>query len=292
MKIEELIENVALKLLKLASIKLPQDVKDSLIKAYNKERSAIAKIQLKNMIDNLKKAEEKNIPICQDTGLIHFYLEVGPNFKSLNKIKNALTRTVRRATKEIPLRPNAVDPFTHINTDDNTGKNVPYFNWKITDEDHLKITVLPKGAGSENYSVLRMLTPSEGEIGLKKFIIETVLKAGGFPCPPTIIGIGIGGGGNIAMELAKKALLRPINEINTNEKTAQLERELFEDINNTGIGPMGLGGDTTTLSVNIEYAHRHPASFPVAIVFNCWAARRASARINSYGDIEYLTHKI
>ncbi len=117
------------------------------------------------------------------------------------------------------------------------------------------------------------------------------MKAGGMPCPPTIIGVGIGGGANIAMELAKISLLRPIGELNPNETVAQLEEELLEAVNRTGIGPMGLGGDSTALAVKIEYAHRHPASYPVAVAFQCWAARRATARIHSNGQVEYLTHQ-
>jgi fumarate hydratase subunit alpha len=184
-----------------------------------------------------------------------------------------------------------VNPFTNKNSGDNTGRYIPYVNWEISDGDWLEISVLLKGGGSENACALRMMEPSEGVEGMKKFVVECVLKAGGMPCPPTIVGVGVGGGADIAMALAKRALLRPIGEENPNMDLAKIEKELCEAINVTGIGPMGLGGDVTALDVKIEYAHRHPASYPVAVAFQCWAARRAAARIYPNGEIEYLTHK-
>ena len=136
-----------------------------------------------------------------------------------------------------------------------------------------------------------MLKPAEGLDGLKRFVIESVVRAGGMPCPPTIIGVGIGGGANIAMELAKKALLKPLDEQHPSSVVNRLEQELLEAVNKTGIGPMGLGGDTTALALKIEYAHRHPASYPVAVAFQCWAARRATVRIYMDGHVECLSHK-
>jgi fumarate hydratase subunit alpha len=137
-----------------------------------------------------------------------------------------------------------------------------------------------------------MLVPGEGIKGLKKFAVDAVINAGAKPCPPNILGIAIGGGADIAIKLAKKALLKPLNEPNQDPEIAKLEKEIFEAANMTGIGPMGLGGKTTVLGVHVDYAFRHPASFPAAVAFNCWAARRATARINADGTVEYLTHKI
>jgi fumarate hydratase subunit alpha len=136
-----------------------------------------------------------------------------------------------------------------------------------------------------------MLLPSDGVKGMKRFVVDSVIKAGAQPCPPTVVGVGFGGGADVAMSLAKKALLRPLGEANSEPKVARSERELFEAANMTGIGPMGLGGKTTVLGVHVDYAFRHPASFPVAVAFNCWAARRASARISGDGRVEYLAHK-
>jgi len=288
---EATIVDVAVNLLKQAVTVLPEDVKNALKKAYEKERSQIGKLQLKAILENIELAEKTATPICQDTGLISFYLEAGSEFKNLEKVEYALVKAVQRATKEIPLRPNTVDPFTQENPSDNTGSHVPYVRWRIVEGGSLRITAFPKGGGSENTCALRMMKPSDGLRGLKEFVVDSVINAGGMPCPPTIIGVGVGGGANIAMELAKQALMKPINEPNLNTQAAKFERELLEAVNKTGIGPMGLGGDATALAVKVEYAHRHPASFPVAVAFQCWAARKATAVIHADGKVEYLTYR-
>ncbi len=292
MEIGNLIEDVAFNLLKLAVIKLPTDVKEALQQAYREETSEAGKVNLKAILTNIEFAEKMNTPICQDTGTIIFYVKAGAQAEGLEKVEAALRSATKRATIEVPLRPNAVDPFTRKNSGDNTGRFIPYVNWEVTDGDSIEITVLPKGGGSENVCALGMITPGEGVKGLKRFVIDTVIKAGAKPCPPNILGVGVGGGADIAMKTAKKALLRPLNQSNPNQELAQLEKELYEAANSTGIGPMGLGGKFTVLGVNIEYAHRHPASYPVAVAYQCWAARRATARINADGTVEYLTHKV
>jgi fumarate hydratase subunit alpha len=288
----QVVENVAIKLLQLAVTELPQDVKDALKKAYQQEKDPVGKSQLKAILDNVQLAEKTCTPMCQDTGVIIFYVKAGSKLTGLDKIENALKKATKKATKDLPLRPNAVDPFTQQNSSDNTGKHVPYIHWEIVPGDTLELTVLPKGGGSENVSALGMLNPSQGLSGLKKFVIDTVVKAGAKPCPPTILGVGVGGGADIAVNLAKKSLLTPLNQPNPDPKLAKLEEELTKAANQTGIGPMGLGGRTTVLAVKIDYAQRHPASYPVAVVTQCWAARRASARIYSDGKVEYLTHKV
>ncbi|MCX8170731.1 MAG: fumarate hydratase [Candidatus Bathyarchaeota archaeon] len=287
-----LIKDVALKLLELAAIRLPDDVKDALRKAYYEEKSPIGRLNLKNILENIELAEKENIPVCQDTGIISFYLKAGSRFRGLGEVEGALRKAVREATLSIPLRPNAVDFFSEENSGDNTGRYLPYLIWDVFDGDYLEITALLKGGGSENACTLKMMNPSEGLNGLKRFILESVIKAGGLPCPPTIIGVGLGGGADISMSLAKRALLKPLNEKPRDERIASLEEELREAVNMTGIGPMGLGGNITALAVKVEYAHRHPASYPAAIAFQCWAARRATARILSDNAVEYLTHKV
>ena len=289
--LQNIIEKLTVNLLRLAVTELPADVKKALKDAYRKERNPIGKIQLKAILENIQLAEEERIPICQDTGLISFYVKVGSEFRYLSKIEEALIKGVKRATVEIPLRPNAVNPFTQRNTNNNIGRYVPCIHWSIIDGDYLEITAFPKGGGSENMCTLRILKPAEGLSGLKRFVIESVVDAGGMPCPPTIIGVGVGGTSDMAMNLAKKALLRPINKSHSDPIIAELERDLLRAVNSTGVGPMGLGGDSTALALKIEYAHRHPASYPVAIAFQCWAARRATARVYSDGRIECLSHK-
>lgn len=288
----KIVENVAFNIIKQAVIYLPDDVKQALKKAYTEETSETGKTQLKAILDNIELAEKYQAPVCQDTGTIIFFIKAGAQTKNLDKVEEALISATRKATKEVPLRPNAVDPFTQKNSGDNTGRFIPYVNWEIVSSDSLELTVMTKGGGSENVCVTGMLVPGEGINGLKKFVVEAVIKAGAQPCPPNILGIAIGGGADISMKLAKKALLKPLNEPNPDPAIAKLEREVFEAANMTGIGPMGLGGKTTVLGVHIDYAFRHPASFPAAVAFNCWAARKASARINADGTVEYLTHKI
>jgi fumarate hydratase subunit alpha len=287
----KIVENVAFNILKQAVIYLPDDVKQALKKAYAEETSETGKTQLKAILDNIELAEKYQAPVCQDTGTIIVYIKAGSKAKDLDKVEEALINAVRKATKEIPLRPNAVDPFTQKNSGDNTGRFIPYVNWEIVPGDSLELTVMTKGGGSENVCVTGMLVPGEGVKGLKKFVIDAVIKAGAKPCPPTILGIAMGGGADISMKLAKKTLLKPLNEANPNPEIAKLETEIYEAANMTGIGPMGLGGKTTVLGVHVDYAFRHPASFPAAVAFNCWASRRASARISADGSVEYLTHK-
>jgi fumarate hydratase subunit alpha len=289
---QEIVERVGFKLIKLASIYLPQDVKKALRNALAQEKSATGKTQLKAILDNIEFAEKYQAPICQDTGTIIFYVNAGAKAKNLDEIERALIRATKKATAEVPLRPNSVNPFTQKNSGDNTGRSIPHINWEITPGDSVEVTVMPKGGGSENTCVMKMLVPGEGVKGLKKFVVDSIMNAGAKPCPPNILGVGIGGGSDIAMKVAKKALLRPVGEPNSDPEIAALERDILEAANMTGIGPMGLGGNVTVLGVNIEYAYRHPASYPAAVAFQCWAARRATARIYADGGVEYLTHRM
>lgn len=279
---EKTIKNATIEILRSANTKLPSDVKKALKKAYAKEKGT-AKMNLKTILENIKIAEKTKTPLCQDTGLLIFYVK-----NPVENIEKGIIEGVKEATRNIPLRPNAVHPLTRKNTSNNAGEKIPYINYYFTHDDFTEITVLPKGAGSENMSSFMMLNPSDGIKGIKEFALNTIIKAGGKPCPPTIVGIGIGGSADLSMKLAKKALLRPINKCHKEKKIAELEKQLYNAFNLTGIGPMGLGGKTTVLGVNIEYAHCHTASLPVSINLNCWAARKASVRIYRDGKVEYL----
>ncbi len=285
------LETVAFNLIKQAVIYLPKDVKAALRKAQAEETCETARIQLNTMLANIGLAERTQSPICQDTGTLAFYIKAGEDVQGLGKVEEVLVNATRKATFDLPLRPNAVNPFTGKNSGDNTGRLIPQVHWEIERGDCLEMTVMPKGGGSENVCALGMLNPGDGLRGLKRFVIDAVIKAGPQPCPPTVLGVGLGGGSDASLALAKKALFKPLDEVNAEPEVAQLEREIFEAANMTGIGPMGLGGKTTVLAVHVDYAFRHPASFPVAVAFNCWAARRASARIDADGEVEYLTHK-
>ena len=286
---ETMIEDVTVNLLRRAETELPNDIVTALKKAYESESSEIPKTQLKNILDNIQLAKDTKIPMCQDTGIQIFFIWLPINSCDLSpfQLTKAITHGVSRATSEIPLRPNTVHPLTRTNAGDNTGLHMPYLNFKSSENEYLEIAVLPKGAGSENMSALKMLTPAHGIKGIKQFVLDTLVHASGKPCPPIILGIGIGGSADISMKLAKEALLRPINIRNTNSQIAELEEELYQTLNGIGIGPMGLGGKTSLLGINIEYGHCHTASHPVAINVQCWAARRARAKIYPDGKIEY-----
>ncbi len=223
------------------------------------------------------------LAVITDTDVIHGPIEI---LSTVDEETGLIKDAVKKATKDIPLRPNTVDPFTGENHKDNTGDNIPYITWDFVEGSNVWITALPKGGGSENMSKLGMLKPGVGIEGVKDFVVTEMIKAGGNPCPPTIVGVGIGGGADLAMKLGKKSLLRPVGDRHKDKTIAAIEEELIKRINDSGIGPMGLGGKTTVLDVHIEKAHRHPASLPVGIAVQCWANRRAKMVIHSDGSWE------
>lgn len=272
---QEEIRETVYQLFKKATTTLPEDVESALRKALREEEDEIALLNLKAILDNIKIAKEKKIPICQDTGLPIVFVKMGD--VKIEKLYEGIREGVRKATSQIPLRPNVVDPISRENTGDNTGKMIPQIDLELVDTDFLEITVLPKGFGSENNNRLKMGLPSEGLEGIRDFVIETVIRAGGKPCPPIIVGVGVGGSSDLALKLAKKALLKKIGERNKNEKIAELEETILQEINRTGIGPMGLGGKTTALDVKIETAHTHTAGLPIGVCIQCWASRHATA---------------
>jgi fumarate hydratase subunit alpha len=286
---KNLVKSTVKELLRMASIELPIDVKKALKDAYEREVEDVPKMQLKAILDNIELAEKTGTPMCQDTGVHIVYVKLGE--VEVEGLEDAVREGVAEATATIPLRPNAVHPLTRKNPGTNVGLNMPYIYIEKIKDGFVEITVMPKGAGSENMSALAMLTPAAGLKGVKEFILQTVVKAGGQPCPPGILGVGIGGTADVAMKLAKGALLRPLGSRNPDPEVAKLEEELLEALNGLGIGPMGLGGKTTLLGVHIEVAYTHTASLPVAVNYQCWAARRATARIYPDGRVEYITHK-
>lgn len=272
---EEIVLKAAKEAIKRAVLELPLDVIKSLQEAYKHEYSDTSKTVIASILENIELAKRTGRPICQDTGLPSFFIEIGRGFNCEMKLEQTLIRAVKEATDEIPLRPNSVNTLTQKNSGDNTGKLVPYFYYEFSEGDKLKIIYFPKGAGSENNSKLFMLNPSENLKEVERIILEHVAVKACLSCPPIIVGVGLGGGGDIAMHLAKKALLRPLGSVNSEPILADIEKRLLKSINKTGIGPMSLGGGTTALAVHIEYADRHTASLPVGIVFQCWAARRS-----------------
>ena len=271
---QQMIEEEVSRLYREAAIKLPHDVKKALEDAYHNEEDQIARLNLKAILENIQTAEEKNIPLCQDTGLPIIFVEMGK--VEVEKLYEGIRKGVERATRDIPLRPNVVDPINRKNTGNNTGRFIPQIDLELVDSDSLKLNIFPKGFGSENNNALKMALPGEGKEGIKQFVLETVLAAGGKPCPPILVGVGVGGSSDMALKLAKKALLREVGKNHPEERIAKLEKEILKMTNNTGIGPMGLGGRTTALDVKIEYADTHTAGLPIGVCIQCWAARRAS----------------
>ncbi len=248
-----------------AETTLPEWVIDLIERAAERETNSVAESHLRFMLENVRIAGAEGLPLCQDTGLLVFRAELGLDAKLDFDLKEAIAEGVRLATKRIPLRPNAVDPLTRQNSGDNTGPGVPDVILEMVEGNDLRITVLPKGAGSENMSLVAMLNPADDPFD---FILKAVSERAANACPPLFLGIGIGGTFDLAARLAKRALLNMPGE------TVE-EKELLRRINTLGIGPMGLGGDTTALGVKIEKASCHTASLPVAVNFQCWANRMA-----------------
>jgi len=268
-----------------AETELPSDVIVAMKQAYTEETGA-AKIQLEAMLKNIELAKKKRCPLCQDTGILTFFVKVGTSFPGIGSLKKTIEDAVVKANIEVPLRPNTVDTLTSTNHGDNLGFYLPHILWDFEPGDDVHITVLPKGSGGENMSALGMLSPSIGLEGVKQFVVHTVRAAGGRPCPPIIVGVGIGGSADLAMNLGKRALLRPVGVRHPEKLAAALETDLITMINETGIGAMGLGGKITVLDVHVEIAHRHPASLPVGVVIQCWADRRAQMVIHKDGSWE------
>lgn len=260
-----------------ANTQLPADVKAALDQAEASEPWPLAKTTLGLLQKNLVVATEKDLPICQDTGMACVFVELGQEVHIEGDLEKAINEGVRRGYGEGYLRKSITgDPLKRCNTDDNTPA---FITVHLVPGDEMRITVAPKGAGSENMSRLAMLKPADGVQGVKNFILETVRQAGSNPCPPIVLGVGIGGSFDKCAYLAKKALLRPLDEPNADPYYANLERELLEEINAMGIGPQGFGGKTTCLGVSIEKAATHVASLPVAVNMSCHVTRRASAKL-------------
>ena len=257
---------------------LDEKIMDRLKKAFDTEVSDTGKNILGQIIENDEIAGEEQVPMCQDTGLAVVFLEIGTEVKISGDIYEAVNEGVRRGYKNGYLRKSMVKhPLDRINTKDNTPAVI--HTKLIPGSDKLKIIVAPKGGGSENMSMVKMLKPSDGAEGVKKAVMDAVLNAGGNPCPPIIVGIGLGGSFEKAAILAKEALLREIDDESDNPADRELEKDLLELINKTGIGPMGLGGKNTALAVKVNSYPCHIASLPLAVNINCHSARHKETEL-------------
>jgi fumarate hydratase subunit alpha/L(+)-tartrate dehydratase alpha subunit len=285
--LRQAVEDAAAELYVWSLKDIPLDLRNALGDALERETHKVGRRILETIHTNVAVADEGKRLVCQDTGIAVYYARVGERFPlHPARIEDALREGTRRATLDHPLRSNTVHTLTRKPTGDNTGHRIPHVHWEfVPDWDGLDLKCVPKGSGSENMSFLKMLVPADGVKAIKRFVLESIVDAGGKPCPPGIVGVGIGGSADLAMHLAKEAIARPVGTHNPDPDVARLERDLYDLLNETGVGPMGLGGDTTVLSVHVEQAHTHITLNPVAVNYQCWAARRATAHVSAAGDV-------
>lgn len=283
----ETIKDTCAKLYFKALKDMPPDVRHALEDAYQRETVDIGKQILSMIIENIKVADSEDMLLCQDTGLPVYWVKAGNQVRFDGvRVEQAIREGTYKSTTDYSLRSSVVNAITRENYGTNMGDKVPVIHWEFVEGDQLKITALPKGSGSENMSYLKCLVPAQGIKGVKKYILETVVESGANPCPPTIVGVGIGGSADLCSVLAKKAVLRPVGTPNPDPQIAEMEHELLEAINQTGLGANGLGGAVTALAVHIEKADTHMTMNPVAVNMMCWENRRATGVFNSNGKVE------
>jgi fumarate hydratase subunit alpha/L(+)-tartrate dehydratase alpha subunit len=267
---------------------IPPDVVAAIKRAAEGATKEVERRIFSHYLKSIELGQDQNMLVCQDTGIPIYWVEIGGNLRlDGSKLDAAIVRGTERATREHPLRSSIVSPLTRQNRQTSTGDGIPIIHYHfVPGSDELNILFMPKGSGSENMSFMKMLLPADGMNGIKRFVLEQVIGAGAKPCPPTIVGVGIGGSSDLCMLLAKKATTRPLGSTNSDPQIAALEAELLEVINETGIGPQGLGGDTTALGVHIETAWTHITCNPVAVNLQCWRAERRRAKISMDGKVE------
>jgi fumarate hydratase subunit alpha/L(+)-tartrate dehydratase alpha subunit len=288
-RLYETIAEVSATLYKRSLTDLPPDVRRAVDAAFAVEEGREARQMLRILQHAVQTSDRTDLIVCQDTGIPVYFVGIGTEFAvNGHKLIEALGRGIELATQRHNLRSSIVHPITRENRQTSTGREIPVVHLEFLDgADYLDLQLLPKGSGSENMSFVKMLTPADGLSGVKRFVLDCVVQAGANPCPPTIVGVGIGGSFDKCAELAKRAIRRPVGEPHPEPEIAALERELLEAINLTGIGPQGLGGRTTALAVHVEYAWTHITMNPVAVNLQCWRGERARARICAYGTVEY-----
>ncbi len=282
-EIEELSRTLYVRALKL----LPDDIKDGFARLARMETDATGRAVLDTMVENIAIAERTSNILCQDTGIPIYNLTIGRNvnFDGVSVV-DAIRRGCARATRETPLRSSVVHPITRKNEQTSCGLRVPIVNFDFSDrEETVEIEMIPKGSGSENGSFLQMLIPADGVSAIKRFVIDRVIECGGRVCPPTIIGVGIGGTSDLCMHLAKVAATRPLGTVCADAEGAKIEQELSEAVNQLGIGAQGLGGRSTAFAAHVEVAATHITMNPVAVNIQCHSARRARARMTPGGIV-------
>jgi fumarate hydratase subunit alpha len=283
-QVEEIARELYLRALKI----LPPDIKEGFARLTASETDATAKSVLATMVSNIRVAEQTENMLCQDTGIPIYNVTIGSGVEVDGaELKRAIRRGCERATREHPLRSSVVHPITRKNEQTSCGAGVPAIHLDFSDQpQRLTIEMIPKGSGSENNSWLKMAIPADGVDAIKTFVVDCVLEAGGKTCPPTIVGVGVGGTSDLCVALAKKAATRPLGSQCPDPEGAALETALSEAVNLLGVGPQGLGGDSTSFAVHVEIAATHITMNPVAVNMQCHSARRASAAVTPSG-VEY-----
>ncbi|MFT4068171.1 fumarate hydratase [Paraburkholderia sp.] len=279
--VEEASKELYIRALKL----LPPDVKDGIERLSVTETSPVAQRVLETMRTNIRVAENTENLLCQDTGIPIYNVALGRNVEFDGfELKAAIRKGCERATREHPLRSSVVHPLTRKNNHTSCGIEVPVIHVDFTDENETAtIEMVPKGSGSENNSFLKMAVPAEGIDAIRIFVVDCVISAGGKTCPPTIVGVGLGGTSDLSIALAKRAATRALGTICADSEGAALERELTDAVNRLGVGPQGLGGDSTAFAVHIELASTHITMNPIAVNMQCHSARRAKALLTTDG---------
>jgi L(+)-tartrate dehydratase alpha subunit len=272
--------------------RLPTDVTEKLGELREKEVNFLAKEVYESMRQNQEAADKLDRPSCQDTGVIQYFLQAGAKFPLLGELEGILEGATLGATKEGPLRHNAVETFEEKNTGTNTGSKIPWLDWEIVpNDDGVYIDVYMAGGGCTLPGKATVLMPGQGYEGVAEFVFDVVTSRGVNACPPLLVGVGVSTSAETAARLSKKAILRPVDAKNPNERAALMEELLTEGLNELGLGPQGLTGNNSVMGVNIESSARHPSTIGVAVSTGCWAHRRGRIRINADLSWEVISHK-
>ncbi len=271
--------------------RLPKDVEQKLAELRGRETNPLAKEVYESMRQNQEAADRLNRPSCQDTGVIQYFINAGAGFPLLGELEEILREATLQATRNGPLRHNAVETFDEKNTGNNTGSKIPWLDWEITPgEDSVTIDVYMAGGGCTLPGAAKVLMPGEGYEGVAEFVFDVITSRGVNACPPLLVGVGVSTSAETAARLSKKAILRPVNSRHPNENAAMMEQLLEEGLNEVGLGPQGLTGNASVMGVNIESSARHPSTIGVAVSTGCWAHRRGRIKIHADLSYEIISH--
>lgn len=280
------LSDILSRFVKVVAVRLPDDIYDALERLRLQENSQTSRLIYDVMFNNIRCAADRGVPLCQDTGVLEFFVDVGEKFPLIGELENSIREATIKASNEIPLRQNAVETFNGYNTGNNTGTRIPWVEWSIIPKaDYADMTLYLAGGGCSLPGSAKVLPPVAGFKGVVRFVLDVISNYGLNACPPLLVGVGIGASSEIAAMLSKRALLRPVGERNKNKKAAQMEQLLIDKLDGLQLGPQGLGGCRSVLDVHVEYSARHPATYGIGVSTGCWAHRRGRIQIKS--DLTY-----